>query len=319
MPGPSTLAGRSPLQKNWSGPSGMSSVGAISMSGCKNQVHPRLGYGPMAKTRKAGSLRHKAERAHWERVWCESNLPSGANPEVGGIRNLFVRRMDELFRGIFTERVEGQRMLELGCGASVWLPYFAKRFGFRVSGIDYSQTGCRLAEEILNKEDVDGRIYQSDFFNPPDCLLECFDVVYSAGVVEHFDPTEACIAAFAKYLAPGGLMITTVPNMTGAGGWLQRTFNRQVYDIHVPLSREALKAAHEAAGLRVERCSYFLSSGCVVSTSGLMPGILTTAKQQVIDSLRRLAAVTWWVEDKVVRIPETRFLAPFVICVARKI
>jgi 2-polyprenyl-3-methyl-5-hydroxy-6-metoxy-1,4-benzoquinol methylase len=269
-------------------------------------------------TQRESEFLHKAEKAHWEHVWSESTLPAGADPAIGGIRNLFVRRMDELFRQILGGTAEGKTMLELGCGGSVWLPYFAKRFGLRVSGVDYSEKGCRLAEEILKKESVEGRIHRSDFFDPPDELLGRFDVVYSAGVAEHFDPTAPCLAAFARYLAPGGLMITVVPNMTGAVALLLRKFNRQLYDIHVPLSLEALRSAHETAGLRVEQCGYFLSTGCVASTSGLKPGIVTATKRQIIDALRRLAAVIWWAEDRTIRIPETRLLSPFVVCVARK-
>ena len=272
----------------------------------------------MTVDRKVDELRHKADKAHWEQVWSDASIPPAADPEVGGIRNLFVRRMDGLFRQIFSQPAKNKQLLELGCGSSVWLPYFAQRFGFGVSGIDYSPRGCRLAEEILEKEGVAGRVYHADFFNPPEELIERFDVVYSAGVAEHFDPTAPCIAAFAKYLKPGGLMITIVPNLAGAVGRMLKMFNPPLYDVHVPLKATDLRSAHEAAGLQVERCGYFLSTGCVASTSGLKPGPTTAAKQYIIDALRRLAAVIWWVEDKTVRAPGTRLLSPFIVCVARK-
>ena len=265
-------------------------------------------------------LQQKADKAHWEDVWRGSEPVTAANPEIGGIRNLFVRRMDRLFRRILGGPCQGKSLLELGCGSSIWLPYFAKQFGLDVSGIDYSETGCRLAQNILAKEGVRGRVHQADFFNPNDDMLEKFDVVYSAGVAEHFQPTEKCISAFARYLVAGGTMITLVPNMTGVTGWFQMKLNRHVYDIHVPLTSEALKSAHEAAGLKVEECRYFLPTGFVVSTSGLEPTALPTiAKEQFLRLLRLSAAVTWLIEDMTLPLPETRLLSPFVVCVARKL
>jgi len=55
--------------------------------------------------------------------------------------------------------------IEIGCGSSGWLPYFAKKYGLLVSGLDYSEVGCRLAEENLKMQNIQyGEIICKDIF-----------------------------------------------------------------------------------------------------------------------------------------------------------
>ena len=121
----------------------------------------------------------------------------------------------------------------------MWLPYFAKEFAFEVYGIDYSEIGCQQAKQILEYEGVNGKIVCADFFSPPGSMLKAFDVVVSFGVLEHFEDTTACIAAFSKFLKPGGLLITNIPNLCGLNGLIQKMINRSIFDIHVPLDKKS--------------------------------------------------------------------------------
>lgn len=90
-------------------------------------------------------------------------------------------------------------MLEVGCGGSRWLPFFANH-GFRVTGIDYSALGCEQARAILDREHISGDIYERDAFGANSDLVGGFDVVVSFGVVEHFRDTTEPVRAFARYL-----------------------------------------------------------------------------------------------------------------------
>jgi len=210
--------------------------------------------------------------------------------------------------------------LALGCGTSIWLPYFVREFGFKVSGVDYSEIGCRQEKQILQQAEVEGEIVCADFFNPPAYLLEKSDYVYSFGVAEHFTPTEDCLSAFASFLKPGGTMITMIPNMTGAVGRLQKFASRSVYDIHVLLTDKALQAAHQKAGLEIVSCHYLLSTGFgLVNTSGLNQSApLVKIKNQIVKTLGRLSVLAWFMENKIGRFPVVRSFSPFVFCVARK-
>ena len=79
-------------------------------------------------------------------------------------------------------------------------------------------------------------------FDPPDDMKGQYDLVMSFGVVEHFKDTTACLKACAAFVKPGGQMFTMIPNMTGLVGSLQKIIDRNVYDIHVPLSCKMLMA-----------------------------------------------------------------------------
>ena len=162
-----------------------------------------------------------------------------------------------LFRSSGIETA-GAHLLELGCARSVWLPYFHRQFGFRIVGLDYTEIGCAQARAVLATSAVSGEIVHADLFTPPTAMLNKFDVVVSFGLVEHFSDTAAVLSACARFLKPGGVMITTIPNFSGWLGAMQRRFDRAVYDIHVPLDREQFAQAHKAAGLDLIACDYFI-------------------------------------------------------------
>lgn len=86
-----------------------------------------------------------------------------------------------------------------------------------------------------------------------------YDLVVSAGLVEHFDDVDAVLRRHVACLAPGGTLVVTVPNYRGINGLLQSRFdpahlaahNRAVMDPRV------LAAAAERCGLVSVRAGYF--------------------------------------------------------------
>jgi hypothetical protein len=63
---------------------------------------------------------------------------------------------------------------------------------------------------------------------------------------------------FARFLKPGALMITTVPNLGGLVGLAQKMLDRGIFDKHVVLRQDLLREAHEDAGLSVVWCEFLL-------------------------------------------------------------
>lgn len=68
--------------------------------------------------------------------------------------------------------------------------------------------------------------------------------------------------ACAEFMRPfleqrrGGVLLTLVPNMGGASGWLNRLAVPDVFDMHVRLDRAELGSAHSDTGLKLLRCDY---------------------------------------------------------------
>lgn len=211
-------------------------------------------------------------------------------------------------------------MLEIGCGNSSWLSYFANTFGMKVSGIDYSEKGCEQSKKIFQRDHVNGSIYFGDFFNPPGQVPHDFDFVYSGGVVEHFEDTAAAVRAFASYLRKDGIMLTTLPNMAGLSGWIQKTFNKPVYDTHVPLTKEKIVEAHQAAGLEILHAQYFASVSMYInleSINGHKVKMLQL-KKLLTKSMSLLSLASWKIENAIGDIPPSGFFSPGIIVIAKK-
>ncbi len=261
----------------------------------------------------------KAGKEFWDQQWVQGQVPNPVDPRSAGLGSLFTRRMHAFFKRIFaTMQTEHSSLLEIGCARSPWLPYFAREFGFAISGIDYSLVGCEQARAVLASAAVDGEIVCADLFDPPERLRASFDVVVSLGVVEHFAQTARAIEACASFLAPGGTLITFVPNLVGVVGRFQRLLDRSIYDVHLPLRADELRQAHAGAGLAMVECDYFLSVGfgiMRVSGAGADPR-LTAAKRATIRILEGVSVLVWWLEDRTRCLPATRWLSPYIACVA---
>ena len=144
----------------------------------------------------------------------------------------------------------GSTILEVGCGASAWLPYFARELGLDVAGLDYSEIGVRLARENLRLHGVTGRVVHGDVFHPP-VDLRTFDAVFSWGFVEHFEDVPAAVRAIARFGRPGATIITGAPNFAGWLRHLQKLLDPKDYSAHNPLSRRDLDLALREAGLEI--------------------------------------------------------------------
>lgn len=264
----------------------------------------------------------RAGLRYWDELWVGQELPAPIDPRARGWRNNVNRRLDALFRTAFDAHLPARgKLLEIGCGGSVMLPYFAKEHGFEVSGLDYSPEGCAKEEKILAREGVTGRIACADLFIPPRDMLESFDAVTSFGVVEHFTDTDTCIRAVAVFARRGGLVLTMIPNMRGLPGMIQKALNRKVYEAHVPLTPERLRDAHIRAGLTVAEARYVLSTNFgVVNLVGLDPKRLSTRLKRLTLQVLNLFSATIWTIERIVRreLPASRLLSPYVLVMARR-
>jgi SAM-dependent methyltransferase len=163
---------------------------------------------------------------------------------------------------------------------------------------------------------VPGEIHCGDFFDPPAAWRDRFDVVFSFGVVEHFQDTAACLEALRSFLKPGGMIVTVIPNMRGLPGLLQATLDRRVFDIHVPMSREMLAQAHERAGFVQVHAEYFLTINLSALNaecrrSSWYFGPLTRAQSWV-------SKAVWVVEDATGLDVPNRITSPYVNCIAHR-
>lgn len=258
----------------------------------------------------------KAGADYWTGVW-RREAPDPVDPDDARLRNHMNRRLGAFFSRHLPQARPGQTLLEAGCGASAWLPAFARRFGYRVAGLDYSEQGCGLARAVLDKAGLGGDIRRADLFDLPTDLEQSADVVFSQGLVEHFTPTSGVVRRLADLTKPGGLVITLVPNMRGLVALAQRMADRRVFDLHMPLSPASLAAAHREAGLAPTASGHLgtLNLG-VVNCSRWAARPLR--RNLLVRPMAALSLGVWAVERLFGGEWPSAWASPLVYCVARK-
>lgn len=163
------------------------------------------------------------DAGHWDDVWTSPiryALPSALNVGTLNLMQLLKAHVRP-----------GDRFLEIGCAPGKILAWVAARLGASVSGLDYSSSGIAQAERLFSALSIPADLRAEDVFEttfPP----RTFDVVYSAGVIEHFSDPKAIVARHVALLAPGGTAIITVPNYSGLYGRLQRSLDEANLAIH---------------------------------------------------------------------------------------
>jgi cyclopropane fatty-acyl-phospholipid synthase-like methyltransferase len=132
------------------------------------------------------------------------------------------------------------RVLELGCHPGRFLWYFHTHFGYQVEGVEYVGPACQLTQKALESHQIPTKIHHADFlkFESPD---EPFDIVFSAGLVEHFVDVSPAIRGHTELTKPGGLVVIVIPNHAGLNGAILKHIDRKVYDAHNHMSYRDLK------------------------------------------------------------------------------
>lgn len=139
----------------------------------------------------------------WDEGWENVSLPitkSLNDPVLNGIDSLI---KDSLKPGF--------KFMELGCAPGCHLIYYKKKYELDVYGIEYSKVGLGKTRENLELERVEASLFENDIFNEK---LEAglYDIVFSAGLVEHFDEPEKVVLRHLGFARSGGFIVFTVPN-----------------------------------------------------------------------------------------------------------
>jgi SAM-dependent methyltransferase len=156
----------------------------------------------------------------------------------------------------FLAPVNGQDAIEIGCVPGNWLIYLHKEYGYRVSGIDYSEYLDYVRQNLAHNGVEPLELIYADLFHyVPN---RKYDLVFSSGFVEHFDDHELVVRKHSEVAKPGGLVIIMVPNLTHIHRVLARMFDPQGLRVHrFPLMhRKVLRSTLEKCGLEVLHCEY---------------------------------------------------------------
>lgn len=158
------------------------------------------------------SGRPLTEPAYWDGFWDATSLPVLPDPA-----KRYERCFIELFDRFFTSD-PAKTVFEAGCAPGMWLSHFHRRYGYRPTGCDTSERGVALTRENFRLLGVPGEVHRRDLLSY--APARAFDAVLSLGFIEHFSDPWPVLDAHARLLAPGGLLVLEVPNLTGLNAWL---------------------------------------------------------------------------------------------------
>ncbi len=101
--------------------------------------------------------------------------------------------------------IKNGRCLEVGCGRGSISSYFAEN-GFDCTLLDYSNAVLNTAKGIFKNHDHSAEFIQGDAMNLP-FKNDCFDIVVSIGLLEHFEDIATPICEQLRILKSGGLFL----------------------------------------------------------------------------------------------------------------
>lgn len=148
-------------------------------------------------------IRKLDQEAEWQRIWVREGLLTRMVNAGRHVYNYFFLRM---FRRYLTKE---SRFLELGSGTSSLLIQIAPKVKEAV-GLDITEASIKLSEDVARKAGT-----TNTHFILGDCLTypfkEEYDVVWSQGLMEHFQDPVSIARSHYRALKPGGVALISVP------------------------------------------------------------------------------------------------------------
>jgi SAM-dependent methyltransferase/glycosyltransferase involved in cell wall biosynthesis len=155
---------------------------------------------------------------------------------------------EELVRTISALLPEGGSVLEAGCGAGWQSLALAQTGRFEVTLLDFSRPALEYAQRIFERQRVRARFRHEDAFAPGN---REFDVVFSAGVLEHYEPDQQVSAVRGMASRSRRFVLPLVPNSLCYWYWLWRiqsgAAGRWPFGKEMPVPE--MRSLLEAAGL----------------------------------------------------------------------
>lgn len=191
----------------------------------------------------------------WDALWEDPSYRSSdlyhLNKENFGIRWKRIEKkiLDEY--GSF----DGLQIAEVGSGVGKVAALCAKR-GANVSLIDYSSGALNRSAEFYSRLGIRAEMKQMDVLTVPQDMAECFDVVMSFGLTEHFTGQERIHSNRSHFqlVRPGGLVFIAVPNRYNPPYRLYKAIAELTgtwrYGEEYPYSRSEFKRICESIGVR---------------------------------------------------------------------
>jgi ubiquinone/menaquinone biosynthesis C-methylase UbiE len=115
------------------------------------------------------------------------------------------RRLREILATMADLKVQGAKILEVGCGTG-WMSSALCKFG-KVTGVDLGSKIIETAQ--ITYPEID---FHSGDFHTVDLPLNYFDVIVCLETLAHISDQPGCMHRLANLLKPGGFLLLTTQN-----------------------------------------------------------------------------------------------------------
>jgi len=242
------------------------------------------------------------EKQTWEEYWDSKDDVS----EVVLRNNPF----DKLFEKIIKSK-NIHTSIELGGFPGTYSVYLKKFFNVNSTLLDYivhEKTTEKLSQANgLNKDSV--TLIEADIFDYKPSNK--YDLVFSMGLIEHFNNTEEVAKIHLQFLEDKGTLFITLPNFSGFNGMIQRVFDNENYKKHniECMDVKVLKMICEGLPLSKLNVYYF----------GTFSLWLENEKERSI-TLRLFLKSIWFVGKVISKILpfESKLFSPYIVIEAEK-
>lgn len=179
----------------------------------------------------------------WKQAWSGIKLPKITRP----LHDIYIRLENNL------PKSDKMSLIEIGCAPGGWMAFFNKHFGYTVTGIEYVEELAALTRQNMEMQGIRAEILNLDFLEA-ELSAGSYDVVFSAGFIEHFEDLDAVVSRIS--MMAKRFVVTTIPNIYGLNGLAHRVIRPKVYFSHKRIDKYLLRSLHEKCGLNTLFCNY---------------------------------------------------------------
>lgn len=193
----------------------------------------------------SGVNMYKAIKETWEDIWAHEEFP-----EWDSLCQITFRVLEKEVNSF-----KGKKILEAGCGSGR-ISLRCAQYGADVYLIDVCKGAAQSAKKLFKRKKINVNVIQASILNMP-FKGNYFDVVWNAGVLEHFLKYEQILALkeMKQVCKDGGLIIIMVPYRKAIfyriGKFYQEKTQKWKWGYEKPI--KTLNPLYKEASIRLEK------------------------------------------------------------------
>lgn len=136
-------------------------------------------------------------------------------------------------------KFKDKNILDVGCGSGIFMLEFINR-GARVTGVDYSKRMIELASQLLEKYQIEKKLYKLKIARASKLNLKekSYDVILATGLTDYIplDETKKFIEQSSKLLGKKGIIVISFPSTESPFSFLRRGLGLKIRQnlFHLP-------------------------------------------------------------------------------------